>query len=402
MKNATPLKLVCIGASCRAIVEKVAPSGNPAGTIDLFGDRDTFRFASTVLTVESLVEVATALRGICRQRREVPLGVLLAGGMENHVKVVAELESDRGLQLLGCCAESIRRARDPFHVTDILRKNHLPFLRSQREPPDKGTESAWVGKRICSGGGIGVSHPARVGTSGDGRPDYYQEFRHGEVIGASYIGIRPDECNLIGCCRQFFSGSIASDPFRYEGSLGPVMLRGTTEQTLKTIGRVLSAELHLRGWFGIDFVIDQAVPWLLEINPRFTASMELLEGRGIESMLEEHLKAFPDFESFCNVRLPSNRAAASPLAAKRILFNDANIPLVVSESTSDRLFAWNETAGSVRDVPRANVVISPGEPVCTILSRGDLEAAVLNRLNQTFLDVRQVVERDMCEARPIT
>src|SRR5262249_25634739 len=61
---------------------------------------------------------------------------------------------------------------------------------------------------------------------------------------------------------------------------------------LDAIGRLLVKSLGLRGLFGVDFVLEGGRPWVVEVNPRYTASVEILELAGHRSFLREHAAAF--------------------------------------------------------------------------------------------------------------
>src|ERR1700741_2296856 len=56
--------------------------------------------------------------------------------------------------------------------------------------------------------------------------------------------------------------------------------------------KTLSEVAGVRGLFGIDFILNSDIPWLVEVNPRYTASMEVIEfGNGVP-MLALHRHAF--------------------------------------------------------------------------------------------------------------
>ena len=73
------------------------------------------------------------------------------------------------------------------------------------------------------------------------------------------------------------------------------LLRTRRRKTLNAIrqaGRVVASELGLLGLFGIDLVIrEDGVPVFLEINPRYTASVECIERAHGISAIDLHLRA---------------------------------------------------------------------------------------------------------------
>ena len=51
------------------------------------------------------------------------------------------------------------------------------------------------------------------------------------------------------------------------------------------IAKALARASDLHGLFGIDFVLDRDRVWLTEVNPRYTASVEVLELARRQSLL---------------------------------------------------------------------------------------------------------------------
>jgi hypothetical protein len=52
----------------------------------------------------------------------------------------------------------------------------------------------------------------------------------------------------------------------------------------------------LRGLFGCDFIVNAGTPWLTEVNPRYTAAMELAEHRLQASLVALHVRACQAFD----------------------------------------------------------------------------------------------------------
>jgi predicted ATP-grasp superfamily ATP-dependent carboligase len=160
------------------------------------------------------------------------------------------------------------------------------------------------------------------------------------------------------------------------------------------MGDCIASKFGLQGWFGIDFVLENEQVWLLEVNPRFTASMELLDGRACKSIFASHLAAF-DFppvetsgETIAGLRLNRN-----PVAAKLTLFNDSEEGLLFDSRQSDLLWSMSQKKESpVCDVPRADWTVLPGSPLCTIRSEGDSSDEVLGQLEQTKKAVTSIVK----------
>jgi uncharacterized protein len=174
--------------------------------------------------------------------------------------------------------------------------------------------------------------------------EYYQQFIPGRVFGASFID-SDSGARLLGVARQLIDCSWTGAPrFHYAGSIGPIPLTEARRQELLRLGDLLATEFELQGWFGVDFIIDdQQRLWILEVNPRYTASMELLEH-------------------------------AAPVSGKAILYTDRRIQ--VTPAFVERLLMRDDVA----DLPCAGSELLATSPVLSCLARGDSEAAVLQQL----------------------
>jgi predicted ATP-grasp superfamily ATP-dependent carboligase len=135
---------------------------------------------------------------------------------------------------------------------------------------------------------------------------------------------------------------------------------------------LLSCEFGLVGVNGIDFVLqgDQVYP--VEVNPRYSASMELIEQAYGLSMFDLHLRAV------LNGELPKFDLAAElsqgDFYGKSILFAE-------SDALAPETQGWFERG--IRDVPTPKESLSRGAPICTVLAsgatRGDCYRALVAR-----------------------
>jgi predicted ATP-grasp superfamily ATP-dependent carboligase len=168
--------------------------------------------------------------------------------------------------------------------------------------------------------------------------------------------------------------------FRYCGNLLPPRLpsdeRVALLRQVREIVAHLTVTFGLRGLNGLDFVWHAERVWTLEVNPRPTASMELMDSAYNLRVFDAHVRAFED-------RLPDfdlERAMiAAPAAGKAILYAAQD---VVLGDTGD----W-ATRG-LRDIPHPGERIRKGHPVCTILTTGDTPTACLRKLRARAAELR--------------
>jgi predicted ATP-grasp superfamily ATP-dependent carboligase len=122
---------------------------------------------------------------------------------------------------------------------------------------------------------------------------HYQEFLEGEsrsgVFVAGSAGV-----HLVGVTWQLVGIDwLHAAAFRYAGSIGPLQLSASERAAWERLGVAVTAFAGLRGLFGIDAIVRDGVPWLVEVNPRYTASVEVIEYATRLSAMALHRASFP-------------------------------------------------------------------------------------------------------------
>ncbi len=169
---------------------------------------------------------------------------------------------------------------------------------------------------------------------------------------------------LVGVTGQFLGRSEEGLRVVYRGSIGPLPVADRAREAIASIGEVLASAFGLRGLFGVDLKLDGPTPWPVEINPRYTASVEVLEeGLGL-SLLAEHARAFGAM-----IQAGSSEPVADgrPTVAAKFIVNATRAAVVPDD------WPWSDLADprpTVADIPRGGTILHPGDPVLTVLARG--------------------------------
>jgi len=380
--------LLLIGASVRAAAESAAAAGFDVGAIDLFGDVDLCRAAATVR--QSIRFPSDALR----LADDFPPGPwLYTGGLENHPRFVARLAGRR--PLLGNGAEVLRRVRDPRRLAAFVEQSGLeiampPMCDGTSAMPQPSAEAGlWLVKQRRGSGGLAVRPATAVDFTGprspttDGR--YLQRLIVGTSYGASYLAAGGKAC-LLGLAEQLSAPAAdGSAPYRYGGSI-TTPIGADDRNLLEELGARLAGEFALCGLFGIDFIRDAVGRWyLLEVNPRPTASMDLWESPAAPPLIARHVAA-------CRSgRLPSPPPPAPdvPRRARQVVYSGTLRGRVPQELTESLLPSSRATERrTVADIPRPGAVIVPDQPLVTLYATGATRAeltAALAEAEQSVL-----------------
>ena len=378
-RETVPIHVLIVGVSTRAAAESAARAGFMATSIDAFVDLDQHPSVRALSPPGSY-----SSSGAARVAGEVECdAVVYLSGFENHSGDVATLAQDR--VLWGNTPAVLARVRDPMVVTETFRqRGHLVPAVCMRVGAETGV-GRWLVKPLDAGGG----HLVRPWHTGEPLPcrSYLQELvdgNPGSVVFAAAAG----RAVPLGVSRQLI-GERAFGAAGYQ-YCGNVIWPARTEQDTALVhaacalAAAAAEEFGLVGINGIDFVAHGAVPYPVEVNPRWCASLELVERAYGFSAFAAHAEActtgrLPDFDL-----LGARHERGAP--GKAVVF--ATRDLTVGDTRE-----WLEDGiePSIRDLPRPGERIPAGRPICTVFAVGhDLDScrgALERRARRVYADL---------------
>jgi predicted ATP-grasp superfamily ATP-dependent carboligase len=200
---------------------------------------------------------------------------------------------------------------------------------------------------------------------------------------------------------------LGAHPFVSRGAGGPLALPASRLAALDDALQALAREFGLRGLASLDFIDDGERAWLLELNPRPSASLALY-GPGwmrmhVEAALHGRLPAAADEDAVqamaptaaatspapAAVAMPGAAAVAAapsargaaPLRGTEIVF--ARAPLVFDAARAQALAARPDC----HDLPAAGSRFAQGDPVCSV----DAEGRDVNAVTAALAAKRQAL-----------
>lgn len=335
------MKVLLVAVSARMLAELAVADGYEVVALDWFGDVD--------LRAVAAGGTAPSSDGLAALAEDIEADAVVYGaGFENRPDLVGRLA--RGRELLGTPAELLSAVRDPSEVAAAARAAgaRAPETRSVDELPGAGPAGgAWLRKPRLGGGGRGV----RRWAGGRLRPTEILQ-RHVSGMSCSAVAIGDGRrAAIVGLTEQLH----LLGAFRWTGNVAPPRL--PAEELAELHGQLgavcaeVAKRFGVRGAFGVDAVWDGRHAWVVEVNPRPPASLELFGPGGFEAHV-------------CGARghgLPAGVTPPGPRCArvKLVLFADRDLRAPDPDW-------W--PAGLVRDIPHAGEMIKRGAPVCTLVS----------------------------------
>ena len=357
--------LIIVGASARAAAQSAIRAGLRPWCIDLFGDVDLRRDAPVRVCPPSEYPF-----GILALMEDAPAGaVMFTGAMENHLSVIDAIALDR--PIAGPNPDAIRLARDPATLAALPAYPGLGVCRIRTSPPiwsnyallrraaDRFGSTRWLVKPLDSAAGASIA-------PWDGQSfqpgQYLQQHIQGRPVSAIYA-TDGWSVRLVGATEQIIGDeAFGVTGFRYAGNIGPLPLDESQRDALAHLGAALAQQLDLRVLFGVDLILDDSGRfWPIEINPRYTASVELVERFTGSAVLAD----WPAPEG------RQRRANASRYQ-----------PPPVARASHGKAIVFAKTAGrapdvaalfephQVADIPVPGQPLRPGMPICTVFAAG--------------------------------
>jgi predicted ATP-grasp superfamily ATP-dependent carboligase len=368
-------QLLIFGASARAAAFSALRAGFVPWCVDLFADADlSGRCASMRLPgryPDAFRDLITA---------EVAGPWMYTGALENYPALVSDLAKRR--KLWGIAGEPLTRCREPSLLANLARRAGLPApeIVCWPSPPTSGR---WLLKTLRGAGGRGVRFWS--GEELSTGIDYLQEFVEGEPASALYAGIG-GAVRLLGVTRQLCGEHwLNAPPFSYCGNIGPIAVPDSTRAALRQLGLLLADDVGLRGLFGVDGILKDGDFWPIEVNPRYTAAVEVIEHATGLHALALHRAAF------LGGPIPEVPGGSGVLVGKAVLYARQDVTFPDDGPWRDDLTRPVEQMPNFADLPHPGEHIESGRPVLTLFARADTVAGCVEMLRHRTVEVESLL-----------
>ena len=346
------MKVLLVGISTRALARSAAAAGYEIISLDFFGDCDQPVGAEVHSLVRDLGQPPELFALARSARNFIPRvdRVIVEAGLENEP---ALLELCSSKKRWGNSAEAVVRVRDLDQVRDALLGTGMRLPEVIHPGDALPARGHYLVKDTSHSGGMGVREwDATAPPLGR---EVLQRFIEGELASACFVA-DGRQVRLLGLTRQYAGEpGLGAPTYAWCGNVAPW---GTLELERLILNAIatLTASFGLVGLNGIDFIVQDGVPFLLEVNPRPPASFELFERLLGVNAFQLHVEA-------CQKQLPVSLPSVSTSLAwgKGIIYAQEDLHM-----GDTRSWATND----ISDIPHPGEQIPAGAPICTIFAKG--------------------------------
>ncbi|CCE24105.1 conserved protein of unknown function [Methylotuvimicrobium alcaliphilum 20Z] len=348
-----------IANSGRMLAEAACRSGFIPWVIDLFADQDTLKYSERVFRIEALDE--PFLKAIVADFSSLnPMSPAVYGsGLEHYPKALELISCE--CELVGNDIKTVRLIQQKKCFFELLDHLEINYPRVSFTEP-KGAEQ-WLVKSESGEGGHGI----RLFRNGmpTQRNMYWQKYIEGTACSALFLADGKN-IRIIGFHAQWCENLNADQPFLFAGVINRCPLSAEQADIIHSWITALVRAIPLKGLNTLDFIIQGERIYVLEVNPRPSASMQLYDG----DLFGAHLNA-------CRGILDNTNFTSRTVCAYRIIYADRSI-------TIPDAFCWPKAC---RDLPIAGSIIRKGQPICSIIARDINVRNVHRQLNE----IRQTI-----------
>lgn len=350
MDNAAVL---IIALSARPFVHAAKQAGFRVTAIDGFADLQTSVLAESIITVPfdeygfnagKLLEAINQLDASCYK------GFVYASGFDAQPELLQKVANH--ISLIGNSVATVGavKSRDVFFkALRALNIAHPQVFKAFDAIPHTGQflKKAAGG---CGGTHISIASPYDELSANQ----YFQQYIQGRSVSLLFLA-NVDSIEVIGFNEQWLNPSIEM-PFRYGGAVSNIDLPQAIQLQLINAAEKLTLEFGLIGLNSLDAVIEGEIAYVLEVNPRLSATFDLYDANLFNRHLQVSVKQTSISQAISqNIQLAKAHAIVYAL-------EDVTIPL---------LFYWPHWVTDTPAKQHAAISIKRGEPICTVLACAD-------------------------------
>ncbi len=348
--------IIIAAISSRAYVQAALEAGFDVIAIDCFADVDTQLIAKKVIQIDAQqgqFDAKQLLNALNQLKLNNSIGFTYGAGFEAQPDLLDEIALI--LPIIGNHAEAIKQCKQPqsfFALCDLFA---MPYPKTVFEKPSNTI--GWLQKTIGASGGehIKTVFPLNLGpfnffplNLGLSPAVYYQKIQAGTPISCLFLA-DGNKALIIGFNEQWCSSTLLS-PYRFGGAVSQMPLSEIAQNKLMEFIAAFTQNFALKGLNSCDFLLQGDDVFMLEINPRLSASVGLYQAkRG--NLFASHVSACLGQLSDWPVIDKKSRAIQIIYANKQ-----AKVPVDMD---------WPEW---VSDIPQPNSVIPAGMPICSVIA----------------------------------
>ena len=361
--------ILIIALSARPFVAAAKQAGYAVTAIDAFADKHTVELADTTIVVDydsHGFNAEVLLNAISQLDTSQYLGFVYGSGFEAQPELLQKIADI--VPLIGNAPATVRAIKNASDFFAALTQCNIAHPGVYDRLPANHQKDVYLRKFAAGCGGTHI----KIASSEDAALDanhYYQQYIDGRSISLLFIA-NSQEIEVIGFNEQWFS-PFATMPFRYGGAVSRITLPQAIQQQLIDAAEKLTIEFGLLGLNSLDAIVRDNVAYVLEVNPRLSATIDLYE-----NLYENDEINLLDWHVQVNLKNSNLKQSDFYEANAFKVPKPSKAHAIVYAASDITVSATCEWPSWVVDSPHhitqhKAIKILAGEPICTVLAHAD-------------------------------
>lgn len=285
------------------------------------------------------------------------LGFVYGSGFEAQPALLQKIAAI--LPLLGNAATTVQALKSADHFFAVLRQCQIPFPAVVHSWAEMEPGQTYLKKFAAGCGGSHIQYVTPTDAALEAY-HYYQQQLSGHALSLLFIA-NNNGLEVIGFNEQWLSPAKAA-PFRYGGAVSHIALAPEIKQQLISAAQKLTQAFSLVGLNSLDAIMHGDVAYVLEINPRLSATVDLYEH---ENLLQRHVHACQQSTNIYFVNKVNNTDLAQSSKAHAVVY-------ALSAMTISTAVDWPSWAVDIPQTSSAAALeFAAGDPICSVLAMTD-------------------------------
>ncbi|ADQ14387.1 ATP-grasp domain-containing protein [Halanaerobium hydrogeniformans] len=379
------MNLIVSAFSSRALAETAAVYGAKVFSFDFFADQDLKKYTEESYSLKKAQkkyrteELYRIIQRFLLNNKEKSFYFCYASDWDNHYQLLSKLEANDNLIITGNSAAVLKKltgVKKKIRLFNLLKKTDFKipeviFKQKDLKKINYTADSIYLKKPIRSGGGKNIeiikNKKELSKKLAENKSDiyYFEKYIEGELLSLQFAA-DGQNAKLISFSKQL-TALDSDSPFKYGGN---ILIKPSSQlvQKSKTLINLLTKRYSLRGINGVDFIKKANDLYFLELNPRFTAAVELLL-----DIYGSELFAIYFENDLQKDYLAKYLKQLKKIKAKLILYSFYDLKVTHNITEHIDKFASNNFDFKIKDIPEAGESFAKGEPLCTLIIETESE-----------------------------
>jgi uncharacterized protein len=359
-------KIIIAAIACRPYVKAAVACGYEVVAIDAFADDDVRNLTEICYQLElrnDQLNMRQLMQVMERLDLHAFVGFCYGAGFEKEPAMLSKI--NELLPVLGNLELVVNRCKAPDYFFTLCDQLKVPHPEIMFTPPSNS--AGWLCKEIGASGGGHIKQVDDIQTCDwqKNQAVYYQKIQQGKPVSCLFI-VSNNSVQVIGFNEQFVSRCNHA-PFRYGGAVSHVVMSDTAKARFEQYIVKLSSIIGLAGLNSCDAICDGDDIFLLEINPRLSATMDLYADY---QLFEKHIAALSGKAIVLN-------HTCNKSCAHQVIYAEHAV------SIKDDII-WPEW---VYDRPRSGGALDEGMPVCTVVAEAETTECAKRLVNERAITI---------------